>query len=159
MEELQLSKIERIDEESVFIVEQLEKWVEEAKATLNMLAMRELGNEDKVEANGLVIRKVKRFRKIADLDSIDQKFVKVEKKLNTQAVNEYIKANKTVPEGVSEELFSVGYIAEPKGVYEDKKAREVENKKKFFESRGISAEAMEFKSRFNKLLKKKNEKI
>jgi len=83
-------------------LEALEKLVEKMKEKLQAKAKDLLNNKKKLVVNGVVITRVDVYEKVADLDAINQKFVKIEKKLNTAVVNEYLKENKTLPEGVTE---------------------------------------------------------
>lgn len=103
-----------------------------------------LGSKDELIKDGMKISKIRVFSKVADLDSVAKGFVKTERKLNIQAVNDYLKENRTLPDGVSEvqtsERISVREAPKPK----EKPIRLEKNQ-----------EALDFKAKFNKLSKAK----
>jgi len=83
-------------------LEALEKLVEKMKEKLQAKAKDLLNNKKKLVVNGVSITRVDVYEKVADLNTIPEKYIKTERKLNVAVVNEYLKENKALPEGVAE---------------------------------------------------------
>jgi len=72
------------------------------KEKLQAKAKDLLNNKKKLVVNGVSITRVDVYEKVADLNTIPEKYIKTERKLNVAVVNEYLKENKALPEGVAE---------------------------------------------------------
>lgn len=88
--------------DDIELLENLQKVVEEMKTKQSDFVREHLGGQKEISFGDIKLQRIDVFEKVADLDQINQKFVKTEKRLNTAVVNEYLKENKTLPEGVTE---------------------------------------------------------
>lgn len=125
-----------LDDKELILSSELENSILEVEKLISKLRLQRqayakeiLGGERTYENDNIKITKVEAFRKIADLEQIDQRFVKTQKSLNTQAVNEYYKENRQLPEGVTE-VYSSGYI---KLTFKDKEKEEKKKEDKIAE--------------------------
>jgi hypothetical protein len=139
--EIQLASVDVLSVEFIEALNALERIVEGLKGLQSEKATGLLQGSSQLEINGIKIARVEVYSKTCDnLDKIDSKFVKVEKKLNIATVNEYLKEHRELPSGIYERKTSERISVKP-----------IKEKKEFIKV-VASSEALEFKNRFKSLV-------